>query len=101
MRIARVTGLLIATVKNPALTGQRILLLQEEDEHGRRFGEVFAALDAVGTGAGELVFFVTAREAAFPFEPDEVPADACILGVVDRIYTPVLPENRLSGPASG
>lgn len=85
MKIARVVGTVVATVKNPSLTGKRILLLQDVDDAGRALGEPFAALDTAGTGAGELVFYVTAREAAFPFEPEEVPADACILGVVDRV----------------
>jgi microcompartment protein CcmK/EutM len=43
------------------------------------------AVDSVGVGAGEDVFYVRGREAAFPFLPDEVPTDAAIIGVVDRI----------------
>jgi ethanolamine utilization protein EutN len=86
MKIARVVGTVVATVKNPALTGKRILLIRDADERGRPFGEPFAALDVAGVGAAELVFYVTAREAAFPFEPEEVPADTCILGVVDRVH---------------
>ncbi len=85
MRIAKVMGTVVATVKDPSLTGQRILLIKELGPDGAPRGEAFAALDAAGVGAAETVFFVAAREAAFPFEPDEVPADACILGVVDRV----------------
>ncbi|HOB51731.1 MAG TPA: EutN/CcmL family microcompartment protein [Acidobacteriota bacterium] len=92
MRLARTIGCVVATVKNPSLTGKRILLLQEVDEADRPVGEPFAALDAAGVGAGERVFFVTAREAALPFLPEEVPADACVLGVVDRVN--VEPEAR-------
>jgi microcompartment protein CcmK/EutM len=42
------------------------------------------ALDSVGAGAGEHVFFVRGREAAFPFYPAERPTDAAIIGIVDH-----------------
>jgi len=38
----------------------------------------------VGSGAGEEVFFVRGREAAFPFLPKEVPTDASIVGRIDH-----------------
>jgi len=31
------------------------------------------------------VFFVRGREAAFPFYPSEPPADATVIGIVDRV----------------
>ena len=85
MKVGRVVGNLVATVKNPILDGKKILLLQEIDDNGNFIGEPIASLDAVGVGPGEVVFYVTSKEASFPFEPEEVPADACILGVVDKI----------------
>lgn len=42
------------------------------------------AVDAVGAGVGEHVFFVRGREACFPFLPAETPVDACVVGIVDR-----------------
>jgi microcompartment protein CcmK/EutM len=42
------------------------------------------AVDAVGAGVGEEVFFVRGREAAFPFQPVEPPVDASIVGIVDH-----------------
>ena len=48
-------------------------------------GKPLVAVDSVGAGAGEDVFYVRGREAAFPFLPDEVPTDAAIVGIVDRI----------------
>jgi microcompartment protein CcmK/EutM len=42
------------------------------------------ALDSVGAGAWEEVFYVRGREASFPFLPDEVPSDATIIGIVDH-----------------
>jgi microcompartment protein CcmK/EutM len=42
------------------------------------------ALDSVGAGVGEHVFFVRGREAAYPFYPAEPPTDASIVGIVDH-----------------
>ena len=42
------------------------------------------AVDAVGAGVGETVFFVRGKEASFPFYPVEVPTDAGIVGIVDH-----------------
>jgi ethanolamine utilization protein EutN len=47
-------------------------------------GRAIVALDAVGAGVGEHVFFVRGREASYPFLPAETPADACIIGIVDH-----------------
>ena len=42
------------------------------------------AVDAVGAGVGEEVFFVRGKEASFPFYPAEPPVDAGIVGIVDH-----------------
>jgi microcompartment protein CcmK/EutM len=43
------------------------------------------ALDGVGVGVGERVFYVRGREASFAFLPDQVLADAGIVGRVDTV----------------
>jgi microcompartment protein CcmK/EutM len=45
------------------------------------------AVDSVGAGVGETVFFVRGKEAGFPFLPAEVPADAGVVGIVDHWHT--------------
>ena len=47
-------------------------------------GQALVAVDSVGAGTGEEVFYVKGREASFPFLPAEVPADATIIGIVDH-----------------
>jgi microcompartment protein CcmK/EutM len=42
------------------------------------------AVDSVGAGVGEEVFFVRGREATFPFLPDQVTTDANVVGIVDQ-----------------
>jgi ethanolamine utilization protein EutN len=84
MQLARVTGDVVATIKDAALSGHKLLLLQPLLPDRTPVGRLVVALDAVGAGVGEHVFFVRGREASFPFLPAEPPADACIVGIVDR-----------------
>jgi microcompartment protein CcmK/EutM len=84
MQVARVIGDVVATVKDPRLTGHKLLVLQPVTPDREASGRTLVALDAVGAGVGEHVFFVRGKEASFPFLPAETPADACIIGIVDR-----------------
>ena len=84
MQLARVIGEVVATIKDPNLTGLTMLVLQPLTAGGEATGRTLVALDSVGAGVGEHVFFVRGREAAFPFYPGEPPADATIVGIVDR-----------------
>ncbi len=84
MQLARVVGDVVATVKDPNLTGLKLLILQPIAASGENAGRTLVALDSVGAGVGEHVFFVRGREAAFPFYPGEPPADASVVGIVDH-----------------
>lgn len=91
MDLARVIGRVVCTVKDPSLKGVKLLLVQPLDGQGEPFGQSLVALDSVGAGAGEMVFYVTGREAAFAFLPDFVISDASIVGIVDRVDRRVEP----------
>jgi ethanolamine utilization protein EutN len=84
MHLARVIGEVVATVKDANLTGTKLLVLQPIAASGQNAGRTLVALDSVGAGTGEHVFFVRGREAAFPFYPAEPPTDATIVGIVDH-----------------
>ena len=83
MQVARVLGEVVSTVKDANLTGMKLLVLQPLSASGEASGKTLIALDSVGAGAGERVFFVRGREAAFPFYPAEPPTDATVIGIVD------------------
>jgi microcompartment protein CcmK/EutM len=85
MLLARVIGNVVATRKDAGLTGAKLLVIQPLRPDRSSVGKPLVAVDSVGAGAGEDVFYVRGREAAFPFLPDEVPTDAAIVGVVDLI----------------
>jgi ethanolamine utilization protein EutN len=84
MQLARVIGEVVSSVKDANLVGTKLLVLQPLDASGDTAGRTLVALDSVGAGTGEHVFFVRGREAAFPFYPAEPPTDATIIGIVDH-----------------
>jgi microcompartment protein CcmK/EutM len=79
-----VLGEVVSTVKDASLTGIKLLVVQPLSPAGEPVGRSLVALDSVGAGVGENVFFVRGREAAFPFYPAEPPADATVIGIVDH-----------------
>ena len=87
MQLARVIGEVVATIKDVNLAGATLLVLQPLSASGEPAGRTLVALDSVGAGVGENVFFVRGREAAFPFYPVEPPTDAAIVGIVDHWST--------------
>jgi microcompartment protein CcmK/EutM len=82
--LAKVVGTVVATRKDAGLAGQKLLVIQPLGTDHKPAGRPLVALDSVGAGAGEEVFWVRGREASFPFLPDEVPSDATIVGIVDH-----------------
>jgi ethanolamine utilization protein EutN len=84
MQLAKVLGDVVVTHKDPNLTGVKLLVLQPLTADGTATGRTLVAVDAVGAGTGETVFFVRGKEASFPFHPTEVPTDAGIVGIVDH-----------------
>jgi microcompartment protein CcmK/EutM len=84
MQLARVIGDIVATRKDDGLVGIKLLLVQPLTADGEPAGRALVAVDAVGAGVGEEVFFVRGKEASFPFYPAEPPVDAGIVGIVDQ-----------------
>ena len=93
MQLARVLGTVVATPKDQNLSGVALLLIQPISPSRQAVGKPIVAVDSVGAGVGEEVFFVRGKEASFPFIPIEVPADAGIVGIVDSWDTSVGPDN--------
>jgi len=83
MQIARVIGTVVSTIKNGALDGRKFLIVQTLDADLNEKGKPMVALDAVGAGIGELVFWCRGKEASFPFKRDETPTDCTIVGIID------------------
>ena len=84
MQLARVIGHVVATRKDENLVGIKLLIVQPLSADRTPAGRPLVAVDAVGAGVGEEVFFVRGKEASFPFYPVEAPVDAGIVGIVDH-----------------
>jgi microcompartment protein CcmK/EutM len=84
MQLARVIGDVIVTRKDENLVGLALLVLQPLTPQREPAGRPIVAVDAVGAGVGEEVFFVRGREASFPFHPAQPAVDAGIVGIVDH-----------------
>jgi ethanolamine utilization protein EutN len=89
MQLGRVIGTVVCTIKDARLIGQKIMVVQPIDRHGREKGRSLVALDSVGAGVGETIYWCRGKEASFPFLPAEVPTEATIVGIVDEINLPV------------
>ena len=84
MQLGRVIGDVVVTRKDDALVGLKLLIVQPLTPEREPAGRPLVAVDAVGAGIGEEVFFVRGKEASFPFYPVEAPVDAGIVGIVDH-----------------
>jgi ethanolamine utilization protein EutN len=88
MQLGRVIGTVVCTMKDARLVGHKILVVQPIDKHGAEKGRSLVALDSVGAGVGETIYWCRGKEASFPFLPAEVPTEATIVGIVDEINLP-------------
>ena len=86
MFLGRIVGRVVSTAKDPALLGQRLLIVQPVKPDLSATGKQLVMLDAVGAGAGELIYWCRGKEASFPFLPAEVPSDNTIVGIVDELH---------------
>ena len=85
MRIGKVIGQIVATVKDPTLSGMRLFVVQGLNENLEAVGKPFAAVDGINcAGPGDLVHLVLKRDAAIALG-DKAPVDATIVGFVDQV----------------
>jgi len=85
MYFARVIGTVWATRKDETLESFKLQFIQPLNARREKVGDPIVAVDTVGAGPGETVFYVTAREATIPRPVSMAPVDASIIGIVDRI----------------
>lgn len=91
MFLARVEGSVVATKKDPALDGRKLLLLrpqlvdQEDPSRFRQGVNTIVAVDSVGAGVGEMVLFCQGSSARLAPNLKGAPVDAVIVGIVDSV----------------
>ena len=85
MQLARVIGRVVATIKQPTLTSVTLQWIQPISTTGADAGKPLIAVDRVGVGPGEAVYFITSREAALTLDDPFAAVDAGIVGKVDWV----------------
>jgi ethanolamine utilization protein EutN len=96
MYLGRVAGCVWASVKDPHLESQRLLIVQPITPDFKDKGKQVLCTDCTGAGAGEIVYWTRGKEASFPFLPIEVPTDMTIVGIVDSVNL----KNDLAAPTA-
>ena len=85
MQLAKVIGTVVATRKEDALVGYKLLVLEVQDPGSRSpDGERLVAIDTLGAGVSETVLFVRGGAARVSL-PTQAPVDAMVVGIVDTV----------------
>ena len=104
MFLAKVEGSVVATKKDPSMSGRKMLLLRpqlvdEKDPTKFRPGaNTIVAVDCLGAGIGEMVMFTQGSSARLAPGMKDAPVDAVIIGIVDVVD--VLGKQIYSGKVS-
>ena len=85
MQIARVCGRVVATVKQETLGAVTLQWIQPIGTDGANRGKPLVAVDRIGVGPGEVVYYITSREAAMTLDDPFAAVDAGIVGKVDWV----------------
>lgn len=83
MKLGRVCGTIVASVKDPAFSGLRLRLIQPATGEGAWSAKAIVAVDTTGAREGDTVIWISAREATLAVTDRLVPTDAAIIGIVD------------------
>lgn len=83
MQLARVSGTVVASRKEPRLDGLTFLLLEQLGVDNVPTGGYVVAIDAVGAGVGEVVMYASGSSARQTERTHERPCDAVVMAIVD------------------
>jgi ethanolamine utilization protein EutN len=87
MRLAKVVGQVVATMKVGELKSFKLLLLQDATgaSQARTSGPVYVAIDLVGAGEGELVLVVSGSGARVSADSSAAPVDSAVVAIADSV----------------
>jgi len=86
MKLGRVIGSLVATIKADDMDGLKLLIVRPLTPDLEPAGCPFVATDASAqAGPDTLVTYEASREAALLHHPRFVPVDHAIVGIVDQL----------------
>jgi ethanolamine utilization protein EutN len=85
--LGKVIGNVWATKKYQSLKNMKLMFVQPMNANYEETDAPIVAVDTVGSGPGEIVYYITASEAVLPLPVNFAPVDASIVGIVDSIYS--------------
>lgn len=85
MQLAEVIGTVVATRKDPKLSGLKLLLLRTVDPDRKPLGGYVVAADCVGAGEGEVVLYAAGSSARMTEVTQDRPVDAVVMAIVDNV----------------
>ena len=86
MILAKVVGTVVSTHKDLKMEGVKLLLLEKIDPVSMKGKNDFVvAMDSVGAGSGEIVFYVSGSSARFTSVTEGKPTDSSVIAIVDFI----------------
>ena len=86
MKIARVVGNVVSTVKDELFRGKKLVILEWLGPDLKKSGPRVMAFDAAGAGTGDIVLVNSDGDAAkMMFEDDAMIGDLTVCGVIDGI----------------
>lgn len=85
MLLGKVIGTIWATRKYSTLQSYKMQFVQPLNGELEVVGEPFVAVDTIGAGPGEIIFYATSSEAVIAMDVDMAPVDASIVGIVDSV----------------
>jgi ethanolamine utilization protein EutN len=85
MKLGKIIGRVVSTVKVESFEGLTLLLVQPVDEQLSPFGDPIVAVDTIQSNIGQIIYYETSREAGMVIETTLNPCDAAIVGIVDVI----------------
>ncbi len=85
MRIAKVIGTAISTIKDYKVKGSKLLILRQTDQNGEFVGKPYVAVDLVDAGVDDLVLTGHGSSARQTYQTKNCPVDAVVMAVVDHL----------------
>ena len=87
MLLGKVIGTIWATKKYNTLKSYKMQFVQPLNAELEKLDSPLVAIDTIGAGPGDMIFYATSSEAVIAMDVNMAPVDAAIVGIVDSINT--------------
>ena len=85
MRMDKVIGTTLSTIKDETLKGRKLLILRQATETGKTYGQPYVAVDTLDAGIGDMVLTAHGSGGRQTYLTKNSPVDAVIMAVIDHL----------------